>query len=357
MKAAKSHLPLYLILGYTLLVLYASLTPFSGWRDPGHDVLEFLRQPLFRYVQAFDTIVNVLAYIPVGLLATLSLTSRLHPVLTALLGTLTGAALSFSMEVSQAYLPGRISSNLDLATNIAGAMLGAVIAARARAAPAITGRIVSWRARLFLPGGRTDLGIALVALWFFSQLDPSLPLLGIVFFSNGIQAQLAGLGADAMSRALGPMSVCLTLMSLGMLLMLLMRSNRSALAGLAVLVWIAALMKLGAASMLLRSEAAFLWVSNEIVWAIMLGAALVAFCAMLPRRALMACCALTLVGTILLTFVRPGELQSFLSLRFFRFADLQLIRYTGLSATVAAVWPYGALAYLTMLRFAERRRV
>ena len=357
MKAAKSHLPLYLILGYTLLVLYASLTPFTGWRDPGHDALDFLRQPLPRYVRAFDVVVNVLAYIPVGLLAALALTSRSHPVFAALFGTVVGAALSLSMEVAQAYLPGRISSALDLITNVAGAVLGALIAAQARALPAITDRIASWRARLFLPGGRTDLGIALVSLWFFSQLDPSLPLLGIVFFSNGIQAQLAGLGADSTYRMLGPASVCLTLTSLGLLLLLLMRSNRSALAGLAVLVWIAALMKLGAASMLLRSEAAFLWVSNEIVWAIVLGAVLVALAAMLPRRALMLSGALSLTGTILLTFVRPDEVQSFLSLRFFRFADLQLIRYTSVSATVAAVWPYVALAYLIVLRAGDRKQV
>jgi VanZ family protein len=336
MKAAKSHLPLYLVVGYTLLVLYASLTPFTGWRDPGYDVLDFLRPPLPRYVQAFDIIVNVLAYVPVGLLAALALGSSVHPVFVALFGTAVGAGLSLSMEVSQAYLPGRISSALDLITNVAGGALGA---------------------RLFLPGGRTDLGIALVALWFFSQLDPSLPLLGVVFFSNGIQAQLAGLGADSTYRMLGPVSVCLTLMSLGMLLMLLMRSNRSALAALAVLVWVAALMKLGAASMLLRSEAAFLWVSNEIVWAIMLGAALVALAALLPRRRLMALCAISLIGTVLLTFVRPDEVQSFLSLRFFRFSDLQLIRYTSLSATVAAVWPYVALGYLIVLRFADRKHV
>lgn len=358
MKAAKSQLPLYLVLGYTLLVLYASLTPFSGWRDPGHDVLDFLRQPLPRFLQAFDIVVNVLAYIPIGLLAALALPSRSHqPVVVALFGTAVGASLSLSMEVTQAYLPGRISSALDLITNVAGAVLGAAIAAKARAAPAIAERIGSWRARLFLPGGRTDLGIALVALWFFSQLDPSLPLLGVVFFSNGIQAQLAGLGAESTYRMLGPISVCLTLMSLGMLLMLLMRSHRSALAALAVMVWVAALMKLGAASMLLRSEAAFLWVSNEIVWAIMLGAALVAFAALLPRRRLMALCAISLIGTVLLTFVRPDEVQSFLSLRFFRFADLQLIRYTGLSATVAAVWPYVVLGYMIVLRIGDRKQV
>lgn len=357
MEAPKSRLPLYLALGYTLLVLYASLTPFSGWRAPGHDVLSFIDAPLPRYAMAFDVAVNALAYVPLGFLVALTLAPERHALLAALAGTLAGVGLSFAMEVAQAFLPGRVSSNLDLITNAAGALFGAVVAARARAAPVIARRIASWRARLFIPGGETDLGIALVALWFFSQLDPSLPLLGIVFFSTGIQAQLAGLSADNAYRLLGPISVGLTLVSLGALLMLLMRTHRSALAALALLVWIAALMKLVAASILLRSEAAFLWVGNEIVWALILGAALVALAALLPRRHVIKLCALTLVGSILLALVKPGEVHSFLSLRFFRWSDLQLIHYTGLSAAVAAAWPWAALLYLLLLRRRDRRRV
>lgn len=357
MEAPKSRLPLYLVLGYTLLVLYASLTPFSGWRAPGHDVLDFVDAPLPRYALAFDVAVNVLAYVPLGFFAALTVAPGRHPLLAALAGTIAGASLSFGMEVAQAYLPGRVSSNLDLITNTVGALVGAVLAARARAAPVIARRLATWRARLFVPGGEVDLGIALVALWFFSQLDPSLPLLGVVFFSTGIQAQLAGLGADNAFRFLGPVSVSLTLTSLGLMLMLLMRTHRSALAALALLVWIAALMKLVAAGILLRSEAAFLWVSNEVVWAIILGAVLVLLATLLPRRHVFLLCGLVLIATIALALVKPGEPQSFLSLRFFRWSDLQLMRYTGLSSAVAAAWPWAALLYLPLLRARDRRRV
>lgn len=357
MEAPRSRLTLYLVVGYTLMVLYASLTPFSGWRDPGHDVLDFLVAPFTRYVLTFDVAVNVIAYVPLGFLAALTASPRLHPVIAAIAGTAAGAALSFGMEVAQGFLPGRVSSTLDLLTNTAGAMVGAIVAARARAAPLVVRRIASWRARLFVAGGETDLGIALVALWFFSQLDPSLPLLGIVFFSTGIQAQLAGLGAESAMRYIGPVSVSLTFVSLGLMLMLLMRTHRSALAALAALVSIAALTKLVAASILLRSEAAFLWVGIEIVWAIAIGAMLVGLAALLPRQHVLKLCAVALVGSILLALLKPGEEQSFLSLRFFRWRDLQLIRYTSLADTVAEVWPYAALAYLLLVRLRDRRRV
>ena len=194
-----------------------------------------------------------------------------------------------------------------------------------------------------------DLGIALIGLWLFSQLDPSLPLFGIVFFSDGVQAQLAGIvGGDA-RRLLGPISVAMNLVSLGLLLTLVMRSKRAALAAVALLVWIAALTKLIAASLLLRSEAAFLWVSKEVAWAIVAGMLFVGAAAALPRPLIRVLCALSLLCAIGLSVLRPGEAQSFLSLRLFRWNDLQLMHYTGLSATVAEVWPYAALFYLLLL--------
>ena len=357
MAAPKSRLALYLTLGYTLLVLYASLTPFSGWRDPGESALAFLSAPWPRYLTAFDLIVNVLAYVPLGFFAALVFVPNVRPWAAAALGIGAGFLLSLSMEAAQVFLPSRVSNKLDLITNTAGAALGAIVAARAGYAPRVTRRLTAWRSRLFLPGGSTDLGIALVALWFFSQLDPSLPLLGIVFFSNGVQAQLAGLSGDAVHQILGPVSVSMTLASLGLMLILLMRSKRSALAALAVLVWVAALTKLIAATALLRTEAAFLWVSKEIVWAIAIGAAFVALAVALPRQYVRAACALTLLGSIMLALLKPGDAQSFLSLRLFRWSDLQLMHYTGLSAAVAAAWPYAALGYVALIWQRDRQRV
>jgi hypothetical protein len=215
--------------------------------------------------------------------------------------------------------------------------------------PRIVSPLARWRQRWFLPGSSIDLGIALVGLWLFSQLDPSLPLLGIVFFSDGVQAQLAGIQGGTAQKLLGPLSVTMNLVSLGLLLTLLMRSRRAAIAAVALLVWVAALTKLVAASLLLRSEAAFLWVSKEVAWAIIAGMLFVAACAVLPRPLIRTVCAASLVCAIALAVLKPGEAQAFLSLRLFRWSDLQLMHYTGLAAMVAEGWPYAALAYLLLL--------
>lgn len=350
----RSRLALYLALGYTLLIVYASLSPFAGWRDPGHGAWHFLTGPWPRYIGVFDVVVNVLAYIPFSALVTASLLPVLRPRLAGALGLLAGFALSFALEGLQAYLPQRISTLTDLATNTLGAGLGAALAARAGSVPRLVRPIARWRQRLFLAGGSIDLGIALVGLWLFSQLDPSLPLLGIVFFSEGVQAQMAGMVGDTVSRILGPISVTLNFVSLGLLLMLIMRSMRAALAAVALVVCIAALMKLIAATALMRNEAAFLWVSKEVAWAILAGALFVSAGALLRRSRLRAMCALTLIGAIVLAWAKPGEMQSFLSLRLFRWSDLQLLHYTGLAAVVAGTWPYAALFYLLLLKRHDR---
>jgi VanZ family protein len=352
----RSPLALYLLLGYTLLILYASLSPFTGWRHPGVGILSFLTEPLPRFISPFDVAVNVLAYVPVGFLATLVLPPVCRAPVAMIAGALTGVGLSFAMEVAQGFLPARISNNVDLLANSGGAIAGALACPRTGTLSVFTEHLARWRGRWFLPGGLMDLGLALIALWLFSQLDPSLPLFGVVFFSAGVQAQLAGLAANATSKLLGPLSVALNLVAVGLTLMLIMRSSRAALGAVALLVWIAALIKLVAATVLLRSEAAFLWVSREIALAIAVGALGIVVASTMSRRAVQAACALALVGAIALSLVKPGGTVSFLSLRLFRWTYAQLLHYTGLAAAVSEFWPYAALVFLFLLWRHDRKQ-
>lgn len=344
-----SRLALYLALGYTLLILYASLSPFTGWRSPGPDPLAFLTAPPPRYITTFDVTVNIIAYVPEGFLLTLLLLALLRPVPAAVLGTLLGCALSLAMEVLQAHLPSRVPNNIDLVTNAGGALIGAVLAARAGSLPFFVEALVRGRATLFFPGRAVDLGIALLALWFFSQLDPSRPLLGILFFSDGVQAQLAGLALSEPYRLLGPLSVGLNLVGVGLVLMCVMRSRRLALAAVGLLVVVASLIKMVAATLLLKREAAFLWVSQEVAAAIACGAVVLLVAAALARGWVVLLCAASMLGAIGLATFKPDEPFTILSLRLFRWSDLQLLNYKGLAAAVAEVWPYAVLAMLFVM--------
>lgn len=153
---------------YALLVVYASLYPLSGWREHGLSPLEFLLQPWPRHVLAFDVAADFVGYAVLGLLAVLAWQPRLRGG-NAVLGALAvGTALSIALEAAQTYLPSRVPSNVDVLCNAAGALAGALAGlALAPMTPALGG----WRARLFLPGALSDIGLALLGLWLFMQLN------------------------------------------------------------------------------------------------------------------------------------------------------------------------------------------
>ncbi len=62
---------------FTLLVVYASLYPFTGWTDNGISPFAFLSAPKPRYITEFDLLTNVLGYCPFGALVVLALHPRI----------------------------------------------------------------------------------------------------------------------------------------------------------------------------------------------------------------------------------------------------------------------------------------
>jgi VanZ family protein len=158
-----------LALVYVGLIVYASLYPFSGWRDQGIAPWFFLTARPAYYWTWFDVWVNVVGYLPLGGLLALSAlrTQRVrHAVLVPLL---VGALLSLVMESLQAYLPARVPSREDFLLNSSGVFLGAVGALLMER----WGIIDRWsrvRARWFVPHARG--GIVLLALWPIALLFP-----------------------------------------------------------------------------------------------------------------------------------------------------------------------------------------
>src|SRR5437899_2712969 len=119
-----STLARYLFVAYLLLVVYASLHPLYGWRDRGLPAFAFLTASFNRPVPAFDVVVNVLGYMPLGFLAVLATYPRLRGASGFAFGLGCSIAMSFALESLQLYLPTRTSSNLDILANTAGGALG-----------------------------------------------------------------------------------------------------------------------------------------------------------------------------------------------------------------------------------------
>ena len=173
-----STLARYLFVAYVLLVVYASLHPFSGWRDRGLPPFAFLTAPLPRPIPVFDVVANIIGYMPLGFLAVLAVYPWLRRSYALGFGLACSVLLSFALESLQLYLPTRVSSNLDLLANTVGGAAGA-LAALATTRPLMDAEgLQRLRNRLFLPGRRTDLGLVLLGLWLFAQLSPETLLFG-----------------------------------------------------------------------------------------------------------------------------------------------------------------------------------
>ncbi|HEY6134778.1 MAG TPA: VanZ family protein [Rubrivivax sp.] len=165
-----------------LLVVYASLYPFEGWRSPpGVAPRDLVSLTWPRYRTAFDDWSNLLGYAPLGALLAAAVARNggrtLHALAT---GALLPALLAFALEVVQNFVPGRVPSLLDWLLNTGGAVGGSLLSLLAQR----SGLFDRWqrvRERWFVPnsGG----AIALLVLWPVALLfPPPVPLaLGQVF--------------------------------------------------------------------------------------------------------------------------------------------------------------------------------
>jgi VanZ family protein len=166
------------LLSYVVLLVYGSLSPWTGWRSLGVGPLAFLNAPWPSYATGFDLTLNVLAYLPLGLLLTLALHPRLRGWSALAAAVVLAGGLSVVLEMLQNYLPARIASNLDVLTNIAGAALG-TLAGVLLAPTLIDGRrLQQARRRWFRP--HTAALVVLAAIWPLAQIHP-----GPMLFGNG----------------------------------------------------------------------------------------------------------------------------------------------------------------------------
>lgn len=164
------------LVAYVVLIIYAGLAPWTGWRDLGVGPFAYLTAPVPRWVTPFDVVVNVLGYVPFGALVVLALHPRVRGAAAVLLALVTGALLAGAIEATQTYLPTRVASNIDLATNAAGALLGAGLAAPLASALIDRGRLQQLRARWFLRDA--SVALVLLALFPFAQVSTAAMLFG-----------------------------------------------------------------------------------------------------------------------------------------------------------------------------------
>ena len=350
-----------LALALVCLIIYASLYPFSEWRNQGISPLRFLTAPLPKYWTGFDVGINLLGYAPLGFLLALSAlrSQRVSWAAWAVsMAVLSAALLSLTMETLQSYLPSRVPSNVDLALNTLGAWLGACCAWALER----SGLVDRWgrvRARWFAPDARGAL--VLLLLWPPALLFPAAVPMGLGQVFERLESALADVLADTPFlewlpvrevelQPLVPIAelICVALGALIPCLLgyCVIRTlwQRAVFSGAAIAVGLAA--SALSAALSYGPEHAWAWLDAPVQVGVGLAAVLAVLLLAVPRRAAAALTLLALAIHLGLLNQAPADPYFAQTLQIWE--QGRFIHFYGLVQWLGWLWPYAAVLYVVV---------
>jgi VanZ family protein len=347
---------------YAVLIVYASLYPFSGWRDQGIAPWAFLESAWPRYWTGFDLAANAAGYAPLGFLLALAWMraavagERVRNFRAIGWATACGTLLSLAMEALQSYLPSRVPSNVDFGLNVLGTLLGAALAG----ALELAGALVRWqrfRLRWFVEDSRGAL--ALLALWPFALLFPAAVPLGLGQVFERLEAAVAEWlldtpflewlpvrdvelqplvpGVELICVALGALVPCL-------LAYTVMRSAARRAVVAAVLLAAGIGVTALSAALSWGPIHAWAWLSLPVRLGLAGGLLLALACLPLPPRG---CAALVLLALVVhLSLLNQAPASAYFAQTLQTWEQGRFIRFHGLAQWLGWLWPYAVLAYV-----------
>lgn len=344
MAGRPSPLARYLFAAYVLLVAYASLHPLVGWRDLGLSPFAFVAAPWPRYFTTFDVVVNVLAYVPVGAFAVLALGPLVRGPWAVALGGGAGLLLSTALEALQTYLPDRIPSNLDVLANAAGALAGAV--AGAWLGPRLIGRgaLARLREAHVLQGSRADLGLVLLGLWLFTQLNPETLLFGSGDL-RGVLGLLPSVVHPAQTFIRIEAAVAMTnLVGAALLAGMVLAPAASRRLAVLALVATALAVRTAAFAILIEPAEALAWATPGALAGLALGTIAALAALGLPRIPAATLAGLLLMSATVMVNIAPEN--PYLAYTQAMWPQGHFLNFNGLTRLVSVAWPFATLAWL-----------
>lgn len=345
MRSSASPLARYLTVAYALLIAYASLHPLIGWRDTGAPPFDFLAAAWPRYYTGFDLAANILAYVPLGFLVVPALQSRLGIAAAALLAVLAGGGLSLALETLQNYLPGRVPSNIDLACNAIGTMIGAAAGMNWGRALVDGGRLHRLRMRLIVGGHAADLGLILLGLWLLAQLNPELLLFGTGDLRTLLELPPLPYSARRFFVIEAGVAAAGTLAA-GLIAWSLLRRPRRIL--LAALLLPALFVKAFASALLVNAAQFAHWLTPGNTAGLAAGMIALLAATRLPPLAQRMLAALALLFATALVNLAPENPYLAASLAVWQ--QGHFLNFNGLTKLVSSLWPFAALPFLMLPR-------
>ncbi|MFC5520212.1 VanZ family protein [Polaromonas jejuensis] len=354
-----------LALAYICLIIYASLYPFTDWRNQGIFPLKYLTAPWPKYWTWFDIGINLVGYAPLGFLLVLSAlrTRRVRWAVTV--AALSAALLSLLMETLQGYQLSRVASNVDVVFNALGAWLGACCAWGLEKA-GVVDRWSRLRAYWFAPDARGAL--VLLLLWPPALLFPAAVPMGLGQVFERLESALADALADTPFlewlpvrevelQPLVPMAelMCVTLGALIPCLLgycvIRTLGQRAAFSAVVIAVGIAT--SALSAALSYGPQHAWAWLDVPVQVGLGLTAVLALALLAVPRRG---AAALTLLAlAIHLGLLNQAPASAYFAQTLQTWEQGRFIHFYGLAQWLGWLWPYAALLYM-LVRLSGRER-
>ena len=345
-------------MAYALIIVDASLYPFVGWRDVGLGAFDYLFASWPARPLPFDLVVNAFGYLPLGLLAGLAMHPRRRGLALVVLATLCAGLLSCGLEALQTFLPSRVASKSDLASNLSGAFVGALFAARFARPLLDTGRLRVWRARWFVADASR--GLVLVVVWLGALVYPDVFMFGMGGLLKAFDPDTADQAAtwvglaplidpavDAARFAVAEAVVVATgLVGAGLLFVNLLRptSPRAVRLGLMVAFVVAAVTVKSASQVFVFGELdATPWLVPGARGGFGAGIVLLFVLAFLPMRARWAIGLAALLASLALTNLVPDN--PYMNPVATSLTRGRLMNFYGLARGLNLAWPFFAIVY------------
>ena len=345
-SAGAQPLAWILALAYLLVIAYASLQPFSGWRVPPEEIRRFLSAPWPAYITLQDVLLNIAAYVPLAFFFAIALLARFGQVTAVLLAIACAFALSTTMEIAQSFMPTRVASNVDILTNTLGGTLGALAAPLFAQTHRPGMRVAQWRREWFVYGRSADVGLVIVCLWLLTQLYPLTQLFGTgrvrdtldlpTWIFHTPQAQVA-----AQAAVTG-----LNLLGIGLIVLALTRTSKPRLKACSAVVALAVALKALAGFALAKSAGLLAWLTPGVVLGIVGGSLLIYGATRLSRRAQWVAAAASFGAAIAAINVGPDNPYQTLPPQLLAQGPTHFLSVSSMVRALSELWPFLALAYV-----------
>ena len=356
MRLARSRVGHGALLAYTLAIVYASLNPFFGWRAP--ESFGLFSWP--RYLNAFDFVVNLLAFLPLGgmIAAAQMRNTRRHDLTrdsrTVLFrAVLAGFILSAVMECLQTMLPVRVASPADLIANTAGTFIGASVLV-SRWGRSMLAAGLRWRRLHFVRGDECGWGLLLLGTWFFAQLNPVIPFFEAGHIVNPFDAAAAQTPYDPL--ILLPQSVGITLNVCGfaLFLSLLLNPGKRVMVNVLLILALGFFTKVSTASLMLKAPQMIGWMAPATIIGLSAGLLLFRLFSEIGYRWRAFCTTLFIFAGGLMAKMASVYGAFDETLRLLNWPHGHLINFTSLTRWLHEIWPL--LAFLLVAWIFVRHR-